>query len=464
MLRRGQAPRLVSLVASRMVVAAIVVSAVLAGIFFVQYSLDTLYLRSTAMENLSAQVAGQFAEGKDPARLAVFRNHSGAYGFRMWSGRLASQRQLLASANEGLLPAVPRTNDGQPANFEQTFQALPAPPGGQRSWYLVEREEPGKNHYWVETVMRSDPARLWLGVIGEEMWDHALLPLLSFAPALVLAMLLAVRHALKPVLRLADQAERTRRAAAEGRPLEPLAVRNLPAEFTPVVAAINAMLGRLEQTLERQRQFTADVAHELRTPLAVLSLQVAELPVGAAREKVRAELGALSRLVNELMSFAQAEEAFAAGRTEVELAALTRKVCEELALVAVRRGQVIELESAAPPITVRGSAVLIEIAIRNVVENALKYSPAAATVTVRLDATGRLLVEDRGPGMKEVEKKQAFERFWRRRGEGAGGSGVGLALVRRVAELHAGDVRIEDRPGGGARLVLALSQQAAEGR
>lgn len=374
---------------------------------------------------------------------------------------MVSRRRLLAATNMALLPPLPRTKSGRPANLEQRLEVLPGQPGRPRLWHLTERETPGAHHYWVETAMRGGPAGLWLGVIREEMWDHALLPLLAFAPALTLAMLLAVRHALRPLRRLAVQAEQIHRAAAEGQPLVPLAVQGLPAEFAPVVAAINAMLARLEHALARQRQFTADVAHELRTPLAVLSLQASELPAGAAREKVRAELAALGKLVNELMSFAQAEETFAAGRSLVDLAALTRKVCEELAIVAVRRGQIIEFDTAPPPINVRGSAVLIEIAIRNIVENALKYSPAAATVSVTLDTAGRILVEDRGPGMTEADRRQAFERFWRRCGEASGGTGVGLALVRRGAELHAGEVCLENRPVGGMRCVLAFGANPA---
>jgi signal transduction histidine kinase len=198
------------------------------------------------------------------------------------------------------------------------------------------------------------------------------------------------------------------------------------------------------------------VAHELRTPLAVLRLQVSDLPATAPAEQIIAEVDALGALVNQLLRLAQAEDAMLAARRPVDLSAVSRKVCEELAPVAAQRAQSLEFEAPQEKVVISGQADLLDIALRNVVDNALKASPPASTITVTVSQEGTVVVEDRGPGIPDRHKKAIFTRFWRADPRRDGGVGIGLALVRRIVELHGGDARVEDRAGGGACFVLAF--------
>ena len=147
--------------------------------------------------------------------------------------------------------------------------------------------------------------------------------------------------------------------------------------------------------------------------------------------------------------------------SDIDVAALARKVSEEAVVEAVAKRQLIEFFCADEAMIVRGSGALIEIAIRNLVYNALKYSPSQTTVTVRIDPGPVVTVEDRGPGIPPEHRDNVFERFWRMSERTGNGAGVGLALVRRIAQLHDGSIRLEDRPGGGARMILSFARAAS---
>ena len=328
-------------------------------------------------------------------------------------------------------------------------------------WIITGRGEVGGHIYWVQAAMVDDPAWQWQSVLGQELFDHVVLPTLFIVPALMLAVYFVTRRALGPLTRVARQAGELGSAVASGRPFAPLSDEGLPLEFEGVVSGINAMLGKLDRSLTLQKEFTSDVAHQLRTPLAVMLLEVSALQPGAAPDRVKRELSDLADLVNQLLGFAQAEDAMVRQRDAVDIAATARKVCEDLAGPAFGAKKQIEFDAPDEGVVVSGHPSLIEVAIRNIVENAVKLSPPRSTVSVKVDTERKITVEDRGPGVPDAQKMLIFERFWRADGQRVSGSGIGLALVRRIAFLHGGDVRVEDRPGGGARFVITLGPAAA---
>ena len=462
MLSGARAQPLSRILAVRMILGALLVAVVLTGTTFTKYLLEHRYLRRETLEDMAATVAADLARGVDPAGRTAFRDYPNAYAFRVFSDRLAFDRRLLAAANPSLLPPLPTDARGHAADLEEKFEEFDNPkPGGPRRWQLTEREQVGKHyHYWVQAMMVGDPDWRWRQVIGGEMMDHVVVPALTIVPMLTLVMFLTTRSALRPLVRIAAQADEIGAAVSAGRGFTPLAAGRLPREFAAVVAALNVMLGKLDRSLSVQKQFTADVAHELRTPLAVMLLEVAELPDGPERQQLMEELGGLGRLVNEMLRFAQAEDVLASAPEPVNLTAAARKVCEEMAPDAMRRKRAIEFDAPDEPPFVSGNATLIEIAVRNLIENALKFSPNGSLVSVAVEPGGRVVVDDRGPGVADALKAKVFDRFWRVGQEQGGGAGVGLALVRRVANLHGGDAWIEDRPGGGTRAVLAVGAAA----
>ncbi|MDE2334764.1 MAG: HAMP domain-containing histidine kinase [Rhodospirillales bacterium] len=443
----------------RMGVATLLAAVALLLFFVVHYGLNTSYLRENALRQQAEAVAQAIWNHRDPRALGPYRRYPANYAFRVFNRRVLARQKVLAQANAALLPRPEQADPTHPAlvasELTESFDALPAQgPGQARSWLLTDRVVRGRRKLWVQVTMRGDPAMLGLGVIRDEIKDHVAVPLGVLLPALSLAMFLAVRPTIRALRRTADAALAIGEAAAKGDRMQRIEVPARPRELTDLAGAMNSMLEAIERAIATLEAFTADVAHELRTPLAVLRLEADALPRGARRAQIGAEIDRLGGLVEELLRFAQSHAARKHG--SVDLAAIARRVCEEAAPAAVRRRQTIALDVGSPGSGLEGNPALIEVAVRNIVHNALTHTREGAHVEVRVEEGRRVLVEDDGDG-PGAEPDGLFERF--RRGEGSQGAGIGLALVRRVADLHQGSVQLMPRPGGGTicRLDLAAS-------
>lgn len=288
---------------------------------------------------------------------------------------------------------------------------------------------------------------------------RSVIPLLLVAPLLAAAVVGVVNTTLRPLARVARAARE--RDARDAESLAPLPVQGLPEETAPLVGAINSLLGRLAAAFNAQRAFVSDAAHELRSPLTALRLQLDALrqaPDAAAREQAQAALAAgverASRLVEQLLALARSEPGAApAARETVDLVELARQVLADAAGTALARAIQVELHSDAP-VELNGDREALAVLLRNLVDNALHYSPPGAKVIVAVgrEPQGALLtVDDNGPGLTDSERERAFDRFWRRDPGAAAGSGLGLAIVRSVAERHRAQVTLERSPLGGLR-------------
>ncbi|MGE3163027.1 MAG: ATP-binding protein [Burkholderiales bacterium] len=294
--------------------------------------------------------------------------------------------------------------------------------------------------------------------IVEALGDALVWPLAAALPALALAVWLGVGAGLRPLGSL--RGELGRRGPGD---LAPLDAARAPAEIAPLVAELNRLFARIGEALARERRLTADAAHELRTPLAVLSTQ-AQVARRASSEAARNEaLDALvagaeraARLVEQMLTLARLESGESAGAAQpVALRALAREVLAEAAPFAHAKGIELELVEG-PELAVNGHAGLLGVLLRNLVDNAVRYTSDGGAVRVTLggDRSGaRLEVSDNGPGVPPQALGRLGERFHRLEGAGETGSGLGLSIVRRVAELHGGRVRFA--PGAGGRGLAA---------
>jgi signal transduction histidine kinase len=287
------------------------------------------------------------------------------------------------------------------------------------------------------------------------------LPAVVWLSAGVLLFLLAadiviVRRALRPIIGASGMAGVISPSRIDLR----LPVERMPREILPLVVAVNQAFDRLEQGFRAQRDLTADVAHELRTPLAVLRMRTESLPEGTVRTRLLTDIDVMTRLVDQLLSVAELETVMIAPDEAADLKQVCLEVVEHLAPLAVRQDKSVELEAAGGGVWVHGRADLLFQAVRNLVENAVRHSPPGGTVTVAVEEDGRARVLDRGPGVPAGLEDRLFERFWqgRRKERSAvrGGAGLGLSIVAQIAEQHGGRVSVEARPGGGAVFSLAL--------
>jgi two-component system sensor histidine kinase TctE len=244
--------------------------------------------------------------------------------------------------------------------------------------------------------------------------------------------------------------------------LSPIDARAAPSEIAPLVTAINELLERLSATVQTQRRFVADAAHQLKTPLAGLRTQAEFALRDASAEEMQASLRQLvagseraTRLVNQLLLLARAENPATVGLTTTDLNLLAYEQTTQWAPQALAIGIDLGFEEAGHPVLIAGNQILLAELLNNLIDNALRYTPRGGRVTVRVrgtDAAARLEVEDSGPGIAAQERERVFDRFYRVLGTPADGSGLGLAIVREIAQKHGARVGLADNPSPGSAL------------
>ena len=295
-------------------------------------------------------------------------------------------------------------------------------------------------------------------------------PLLAVAPALALVIGWLVSRSLAPLQRLAAEV-RSRDSSS----LQALPEGDLPDEVLPLVQSLNALLERLDTALAAQRHFVGDAAHELRSPLTALKLQVQVLrraPDEATRDEAARALNAgvdrATRLVEQLLALARSEAGPAREATAAPLAELVRQVMADVAPFADARGTTLELDVAdgADAVAVSGDGD-VSVLARNLIDNAVRYSPQGGHVSVWVGVDAErpgapvLQVDDDGPGIPVDDREIVFDRFVRRdSAEGQTGSGLGLAIVRQVARRQGAEVALADAPAGGLRVRVTWPAKA----
>lgn len=237
----------------------------------------------------------------------------------------------------------------------------------------------------------------------------------------------------------------------------------LPHEIVPLVKAVNTSLGNLERSFHLQREFTAHAAHELRTPLSILRMQIDNMADRTTADNLREDADAMSHIVEQLLSAAEFEGVQVGPGEFADLHKVCSDVIAFMAPMALAQDKDLALGGREAPLILRGNEQMLYQAVRNLVENALKYSPPGTCVEIALDPEGRVLVMDRGPGVPEEERQLIFRRFWRGDRSKTNGAGLGLAIVARVAEAHGGTVSVADRPGGGSIFCLDLRPAPGDG-
>jgi two-component system sensor histidine kinase QseC len=244
-----------------------------------------------------------------------------------------------------------------------------------------------------------------------------------------------------------------------------------PAEVRPLIDSLNALLARLAATLENERRFTADAAHELRTPLAALKVQAQVALASDVGEEQRHALRQVlagteraARLVNQLLRLARLDPLGRLDRSDhVVLAAVVEEAADALAPLALAKRQVLQVHLPEPDVSAPGDADLLGTALRNLLDNAIRYSPEGSEIEMGAEADGPCLwVSDEGPGAPPEQLSRLTERFFRGTAEGAEGSGLGLAIVRRIAELHGARLTLANRPGKGMRAELRWGAERPE--
>lgn len=332
---------------------------------------------------------------------------------------------------------------------------------GRRWRVFSRRDEEGRYVVQVGEVYKFRE-ELAASVAG-----HLMHPLTVALPALAVLIWLGTAWGLAPLKRLArDVAMR----APDN--LAPLNSAGAPNEVVPLLGALNALFARVRASLERERRFTADAAHELRTPLAAIKTQAQVAQAarsGEERERalrnVASGVDRTTRLVEQLLALARLDPGAAAvERHAVDLMELASGALKDIAPEAASKQIELGLEGETG-VTVSGDAGLLHLLLRNLLDNAVRYTPAGGSVTVRVERRGAevtLLVTDTGPGIAPAERARVTERFYRVLGSGEEGSGLGLSIVSQVAELHGATLALHAADGAsGLRVEVTFRAQGA---
>ena len=325
---------------------------------------------------------------------------------------------------------------------------------GGRGWRVYSLAARGR------VVQVGQPVEVRRVLAASAAW-RSVLPLLLTSPLVALGVWWLVGLSLAPLKPLVAD---VRRRAADS--LQPLPDTGLPSEIAPLVSALNALLGRLQGSFDAQRAFVADAAHELRSPLTALKLQLDVLRgarTAEEREEAQAALAAgvqrAHRLVEQLLALARAEPGGAETAFErVDLAEVARQAIADALAPASVAGA--ELSLLAPqPVPAQADAAALRMLLRNLIDNAIRYAGPRAQVQIGVDSAAgaaRITVDDRGPGIPPAERDRVFARFYRRDGQSQTGSGLGLAIVRAIADRHGAALALGEAPGGGLRVQLTL--------
>lgn len=409
---------------------------------------------------------------------AVLRETEGLFDYQLKQMALSLRDQAVVAPLESDLPAPEPTDfvlhvwsaDGSAAYYSRYLPDMPAtvPYGYVTVTLSGERWRIYSLMFGNRVIRVAQPMSVRRNLAAETAL-RSVTPLLALAPLFALAAWWMVGFSLAPLRRVANEVKGLRAQA-----LEPLATRGLPSEIEPLVSSLNVLLGRLRGAFETQRAFVADAAHELRSPLTALKLQL-QLLRRANDPEVRAEaverlasgIERAHHLVEQLLTLARSEPGAAPPGTAhalqpVDLAAVARQAIGDTVAFAATRA--VELALEAPPgegpRVDSADASSLRILVRNLIDNAVRYGREAGQVTVRVEAVAgggaQVLVDDDGPGIPETDRERVFDRFYRRSPGETTGSGLGLAIVRAVAERHAATVSLATSPAGGLRACVAF--------
>jgi len=308
----------------------------------------------------------------------------------------------------------------------------------------------GGQTVWIQTGENLANRDVLIDDIVADFYKNVGWITLPILLVLLIADIAIFRRALRPLW----QASEIARDIGPTRTDLRLPTEEIPREVRPLVSAINLALDRLEEGFRIQRDFTADAAHELRTPLSILRTRLDTLEDKQVGQALRKDVDGMAHIISQLLDIAELDSFVIDPNEKADLRSVTAEVAEFVAPLALTQGKDVALLGETEPVWVKGNPEMLGRAIRNLAENAINHTAPGTTVEFFIEGNGTVSVLDHGPGIAEDERNLIFQRFWRRDRRKAGSTGLGLSIVQRIAELHSATVTLENRRPAGARFSL----------
>jgi two-component system OmpR family sensor kinase len=432
--------RLFYQIASRLVVVAALFAVLEVAIVVVMYLDDVDTLSEDLISIESQRIAGLVALHGASADAGDLLTGSSTRAVVIFDG--SGRRLQVLNPGNIPLPVAPQ------ADVQSTTSR--AIHDGQIVLTGIRRVELQGRPLWIGLAISGVGLRPLLPALYKEVIDHSLLPLIPLSMLLLLFNVAVVRRMLKPLERAVAEVD----ALEPGDPSRRLHEPASPVEVSSLLKAVNRALERLERAMRTLRQFTADAAHELRTPLAAMTLTIEQLPASVERQKLSDDAVAMTRLIGQMLDLARTDALDDMREHRCDLHELASRVAADLAPMAVGLGRSIRCRNEGST-AVEGRAELLERAVRNLIENAIAHTPKGTEVEVVVGPGPEIRVRDHGTGIPAELREKVFERFWRADRQRSG-AGLGLAITRKIMEACGGTVRITDAADGGAIVGLVF--------
>jgi len=373
-----------------------------------------------------------------------FGDYPDAYGFILAN----AQGEILDSMNPGLFP--PELMGSAIIAGDWVARKTAADRLEAYASHVVTRPD---GDFRVYFAIVADPANLIRAEIWDEFLGHVWLPLLPTVVLLIGGALLILRKDLGPL----GDAAAWARAIQPGVTFGPFQDEGLPAEMQDLTQAVNRAVARLGRELTGEKRRAAEAAHALRTPVAVLVARLGNLPDDPALEPLRQDVKTLSRTITQFLLSSGADRMEILPGDRIELTAVAEQTVRSLTPFVILSGSQIAFTPGSTDQWVRGNAEGIELALTNLIENAV-FHGGIGTIEVTVGPGPVVSVSDTGAGLSDTEKSDMFKPFWRGSEAPKGGAGLGLAIVERIQRAHGGAVDAKDRPEGGA--IFSLTYQS----
>lgn len=361
---------------------------------------------------------------------------AGPPGAEHWASRYIEPNANSAAAS--------RPRPGAPSGVLMDWTRRERIPGGYRISGVRSITQDGQQR-WLFMQFEGSDIRPYVPVIASEIVQHVVLPLIPLSLLLLLFNIFAVRRVLQPLKRAEAEVD----ALDANNVLLRLSEAPEPREVNTLVRAVNRALTRLDETMAILRGFTANAAHELRTPLSIMQLSLDKLPPGSLRDDLQADMQHMTRLVGQMLDLAQADALAVEPDTTVDLADIGREIVAAMAPKVFEARRDLRFECLGDT-SALGHAEAIYRIYRNLIDNALAHAPGDTPIEVTAGPGPQLSVRDHGPGIADADLPHIFERFWRKDRRKTDGAGLGLGIVQRLAQAHGGNITVENAVGGGA--------------